>query len=147
MSSELRVRRAVAADAASVGRLVADLGTLRQATARPALPALKRELGRRSSPVLLALKNGRVVGLLRFHLLHALAHNGRRWALLEDLIVDARARGQGVGELLLAQALLRAKRMGCYKISLASRLGRHSAHALYKKAGFEKFGHGFRRLL
>ena len=147
-STGLRVRRAGAKDAPLVAPLV-DALSLSRTDDPPRLSrrALSRQLAEEGSPVFIAMEGGRALGLVRFHLLSALAHNGRRWAMLEDLIVADDARAGGVGDALLRAAVSAARRLGCYKISLASRANRRSAHKLYRKAGFERFGYGFRLLL
>jgi len=60
---------------------------------------------------------------------------GKR-AWIEDVVVDADARGRGVGELLTKAAVEEAKRRGVRTIDLSSRPSRVAANALYRKLGF-----------
>ncbi len=60
---------------------------------------------------------------------------GRR-AWIEDVVVDEAARGRGVGEALVREALRIAKRAGCRTVDLTSRASRVAAHALYERVGF-----------
>ncbi len=144
----MRIQRAGRRDAGRLALLVAALAATRSQAPGPVSQArLARELARPDRLVLVATDGGRPLGLAGLHILRSLAHNGRRWALLEDLIVAEDARGRTIAAALLAEAERRARRLGCYKISLSSRSSRRAAHALYRKAGFERFGHGFRLLL
>lgn len=61
---------------------------------------------------------------------------GRR-AWIEDVIVDAGASGQRLGERLSAAALDKARELGCRTVELTSRPSREAANHIYKKLGFE----------
>jgi ribosomal protein S18 acetylase RimI-like enzyme len=58
----------------------------------------------------------------------------RAW--IEDVIVDDRARGQGVGEALTRAALDKAKSVGAKTVDLTSRPSREAANRLYQRIGF-----------
>jgi ribosomal protein S18 acetylase RimI-like enzyme len=60
----------------------------------------------------------------------------RAW--IEDVVVDEKARGKGVGEALNKAAIEEAQRRGVRSIDLTSRPSREPANELYKKLGFEK---------
>jgi ribosomal protein S18 acetylase RimI-like enzyme len=62
---------------------------------------------------------------------------GRR-AWIEDVVVDADARGEGIGERLTEAAVDEARRRGARTIDLTSRPSREAANALYQKMGFER---------
>jgi ribosomal protein S18 acetylase RimI-like enzyme len=53
-------------------------------------------------------------------------------------VVDADARGKGVGEALNKFALAEAKRQGATTVDLTSRPSREDANRLYKRLGFEQ---------
>ena len=57
-------------------------------------------------------------------------------AVIEDVVVDAEARGRGVGELLSTAALDEARRRGAKDVSLSSRPSREAANRLYLRLGF-----------
>ncbi len=59
-------------------------------------------------------------------------------AIIEDVIVDGPARGQGVGQALLQRAVQIAKQKGAAGISLTSNPLRVAANRLYVKLGFVK---------
>lgn len=60
---------------------------------------------------------------------------GRR-ARIEDVIVDARARGMGIGEALTALAIQRAFAAGAANVELTSNPARLAANRLYQRLGF-----------
>ncbi len=59
-------------------------------------------------------------------------------AMIEDVIVDAEHRGQGLAEALTREALKRAREAGARTVDLTSRPSREAANALYQKLGFER---------
>ena len=76
---------------------------------------------------------GQIVGtltLVMFRIPTAL----RAW--IEDVVVDADARGRGVGEALTEEAVRIAQSRGARTIDLTSRRSREAAHRLYEKVGF-----------
>jgi len=58
----------------------------------------------------------------------------RAW--IEDVVVDERARGKGVGRLLNERALEVAKAAGAKTVDLTSRPSREAANRLYQRLGF-----------
>jgi ribosomal protein S18 acetylase RimI-like enzyme len=59
-------------------------------------------------------------------------------SIIEDVIVDNSARGQGVGEALMLRAIEIAKEKGAGNISLTSNPLREAANRLYLRVGFKK---------
>jgi len=59
-------------------------------------------------------------------------------SIIEDVIVDTSARGQGIGEALMQRAIEVAKEKGAGNISLTSNPLRESANRLYLRVGFKK---------
>jgi ribosomal protein S18 acetylase RimI-like enzyme len=55
---------------------------------------------------------------------------------IEDVIVDSSARGQGVGEALVREAMRRANEAQVLMLELTSMPYRESANRLYKRLGF-----------
>jgi ribosomal protein S18 acetylase RimI-like enzyme len=60
----------------------------------------------------------------------------RAW--IEDVIVDASSRGQGIGEALCRAALEHAGQAGATTVDLTSRPSREAANRLYQRIGFER---------
>ena len=59
-------------------------------------------------------------------------------AWIEDVVVDADARGHGVGELLSLAALDEARSRGAKDVNLTSRPSREAANRLYQRIGFHR---------
>lgn len=59
-------------------------------------------------------------------------------SIIEDVIVDISARGQGIGDALMVRAIEIAKEKGASNITLTSNPLRVAANKLYVKLGFEK---------
>lgn len=57
-------------------------------------------------------------------------------AIIEDVVVDNAARGQGIGEALVTRLLLFAREMGAKGVSLTSNPRRTAANHLYARMGF-----------
>jgi ribosomal protein S18 acetylase RimI-like enzyme len=86
-----------------------------------------------STVLFAARSDGEIVGLLTlaiFRIPTAL----RAW--IEDVVVDERARGKGVGGALNQAALAEAKRRGAKTVDLTSRPSREAANRLYQRLGF-----------
>ncbi len=58
---------------------------------------------------------------------------------IEDVVVDASARGRGVGEALNRAAIAEAAHRGAKNVSLTSRSSREAANRLYVRLGFEPY--------
>ena len=80
-------------------------------------------------------RNGEIVGALTLAIFRI--PTGRR-AWIEDVVVDAAARGQGIGEALCRAALERARQAGAATVELTSRPSREAANRLYQRIGFER---------
>jgi GNAT superfamily N-acetyltransferase len=72
-----------------------------------------------------------------------LAHGARHHAIVEDVVVAAEARGQGIGEAMMRFAMQRCAERRCYKLALSSHLRREEAHRFYERLGFTKHGYSF----
>lgn len=57
-------------------------------------------------------------------------------SIIEDVVVDEVARGQGVGEALMRRAMEIAKEKGAAQITLTSNPKRDAANRLYLRMGF-----------
>ncbi len=87
--------------------------------------------------ILVLEADGRIIGMLS--LLYTVStFMGGRAALLEDMIIDPAFRGQGLGSLLLSEAIAYAKQGGCLRVTLLTDSGNIGAQRYYQKQGFEK---------
>lgn len=114
-------------------RLIPQLSTSSPPPGHPELV----EMVRSRASVLLVAKDpsGTVIGSLTLALFRV--PTGLR-AWIEDVVVDESARGAGVGEALVADAVHRAQLVGARSVDLTSRPSRESANRLYRRLGFEE---------
>ncbi|MDD5082469.1 MAG: GNAT family N-acetyltransferase [Dehalococcoidales bacterium] len=94
--------------------------------------------------LLVATEDGLVLGTVLLQIIPNLSHDCRPWAILENLVVDSRYRGRGIGRLLVEYTLARSREAGCYKVQLLSHKRRQAAHRFYRALGFEDSALGFR---
>ena len=114
-------------------RLVPQLTSNNPPPTRDDVAALLRDA---SSTLLIARSDsGQIIGALNLTVYRV--PTGVR-SIIEDVIVDISARGQGVGEALMQSAIELAKEKGAHNISLTSNSLRVAANKLYLKLGFEK---------
>lgn len=102
----------------------------------PTLDELTALVAESSSTLLVARSSSRqIIGALSLTIYRV--PTGIR-AIIENVIVDGPARGQGVGQALLQRAVQIAKQKGAAGISLTSNPLRVAANRLYVKLGFVK---------
>ncbi len=97
--------------------------------------SFRRLIGRPSACLRAAVMDGAVVG---YHLV--LTRSGSTVARLYSIAVAAAARGQGIGEKLLADAERRAGRSGAAVLRLEVRPGNTGAIRLYERRGYARIG-------
>ena len=79
---------------------------------------------------------GQVVGLLTASHRWTLWHTGP-CALIEELVVDKRMRGQGTGRALIQAAIDWAKARACSEVEVSTEMDNTAARAFYRRLGFE----------
>ena len=82
----------------------------------------------------LARIDGRILGSLTLAF-YRIPTGLKAW--IEDVVVDADARGHGVGAELSLAAVAEAKARGAKDVNLTSRPSREAANRLYPRIGFE----------
>jgi ribosomal protein S18 acetylase RimI-like enzyme len=87
-----------------------------------------------STYLLVAREADRIVGMLTL-VTFRIPTGVRAW--IEDVAVDAEARGKGVGEALSREAIRIAASRNARTVELTSRPKREAANRLYRKIGFE----------
>jgi GNAT superfamily N-acetyltransferase len=90
-----------------------------------------------------ALADLEVIGTFTLLIVHHLSHHGARSLVIEDVVVQARWQGKGVGRQMMEFAVARGKQLQCYKLVLSSGLRRERAHEFYERLGFQKHGFSF----
>ena len=95
------------------------------------------DLVRDTSSTLMVARDadGKIVGALTLSVYRV--PTGIR-SIIEDVIVDNAARGQGIGEALMQRAIELAREKGAKNISLTSNPLREAANRLYLRVGFKK---------
>lgn len=91
----------------------------------------------------LAFDGDAPVGTFTLLMFDALVHGGTREALVDGVVVTPERRGQGIGKLMLAEAMRIARESGCYKLALSSNKKREDAHRFYESLGFQRHGVSF----
>lgn len=102
----------------------------------PSREELRRVAGSETGELLAAVAGERIVGVLTLAWYDA--PSGRK-AWIEDVVVDAAARGRGIGEALVREALALARREGVARMMLTSNATRRAAHRLYERMGFVRY--------
>ena len=92
-----------------------------------------------NSHILVAEVNGTVVGFISFAIHRTLLHIGLS-GLIDELIVDKKHRGKGIGKQLVYAAIEKCKHIGCYEIEVTTEFTNINARKFYKSCGFEERG-------
>jgi GNAT superfamily N-acetyltransferase len=98
-----------------------------------AFDAMLRQDGNR---VLVAVEGDAVLGCLQLTIIPGLSRRGTCRAQIEGVRVAHAARGKGIGELLLKDAIARARAAGCGLVQLTTDKARGDAHRFYLRHGF-----------
>ncbi len=129
----VRIRAAGAEDRLVVQELLGQLGyvfTAEEVQARLNLLATSD-----TDPVLLAIQNEEVVGLIALHFATML-HQREPVAKITALVVRDGVRGAGIGKALVDAGGNLARQSGCGFLELTTASARTEAHAFYKRLGF-----------
>ncbi len=151
--SDLTIRPAVRADLPAIVAMLADdeIGAARE-DARDPLPASYYEAfdrieAQRGNHVMVAERNGAVVGCYQITIIPGLSYQGMSRAELEGIRVASPLRGSGIGTALVRHAIKTAKAEGCGLIQGSSTLTRTRAIALYQRLGFVHSHAGLKMVL
>ena len=63
--------------------------------------------------------------------------------IIDELVVDEKSHGTGVGRALIDCALRFAKSRGCYLVQATTNFRNKGTHQFYEKVGFNKNGYRF----
>jgi len=137
----MEIRPATAADIPALCRLLDQLFA-QEAEFTPDRAAQQRGLAAiiehpEVGEILLAHEAERPLGMV--NLLYTISTAlGAPVALLEDMVVDAAARGRGLGTRLLEAATATAKARGCRRITLLTDADNLDAQRFYARQGFTR---------
>jgi predicted N-acetyltransferase YhbS len=151
-ASEITIRQAALADVPRIIELYRGLVITQSDVEHSAAPSPERyrEVLRQiqempGHELLVAERDGQVLGTLVMLIVPNLSHQGLPWALVENVVVDPACRSQGIGGEMMRHAIARAEQAGCYRIILTSHQDRTEAHRFYQSLGLEGSSIGFRR--
>lgn len=137
-----RVRVATKADLPAIVRLLADdvLGATREQYGEPlpdayrqAFAAMQANTG---NEILVATIADEVVGCLQLTIIPGLSRMGATRAQIEGVRVARTHRGGGLGDLLVRDAIARARHARCALVQLTTDARREDAHRFYERLGF-----------
>ncbi|AKH83431.1 GNAT family acetyltransferase [Streptomyces sp. CNQ-509] len=149
--TDLAIRRATAADVPAIVAMLADdpLGATRESPGDPAPyeDAFVRIDADPGQHLVVAERDGRVVGTVQLTVIPGLSRRGATRALIEAVRVHREERGGGLGTQLIEWAVEEARRRGCAVVQLTSDATRTDAHRFYERLGFAASHVGFKRML
>lgn len=135
MQASVILRTFVPEDADQVVELLQDVSIYRPDSAK-ALELARIFAEQKESYACVAAYGERLVGFGSLFVLNRI--RGGCSAIIEDMVVAADVRGQGIGRLVLDDLLAQARTRACFKITLESS---EMAREFYRAAGFEIGGH------
>ena len=97
--------------------------------------------------VLVAERDGAIVGTMQLTVLPGLSHRGTNRAHLEAVRVAAANRGDGIGTQMIRWAIAEARRRDCGLVELTSNRQRTDAARFYERLGFTPSHTGFKLTL
>ncbi|MCX4511962.1 GNAT family N-acetyltransferase [Streptomyces sp. NBC_01619] len=149
--SDLQIRPASPADIpAIVAMLAADpLGARRESPddLTPYTAAFDRLAEDPNQHLVVAEREGRIVGTLQLTVIPGLSRRGATRAVIEGVRIHADERGGGLGGRLIEWAVDESRRRDCQLVQLTSDVSRTDAHRFYERLGFEASHVGFKRTL
>ncbi|MFF0789888.1 GNAT family N-acetyltransferase [Streptomyces spiralis] len=148
---DLEIRTAVTDDVPAIVAMLADdpLGAQRESPddLAPYLAALERLSADPNQHLVVAAREGRVVGTLQLTVIPGLSRRGATRSIIEAVRIHAAERGSGLGTQLIEWAIAESRSQGCQLVQLTSDRTRTDAHRFYERLGFEASHIGFKLLL
>lgn len=131
------IRSATPADFDSIGRLYRQLQPDDPLVDQLTHAAVFEEILQRPGMDLLVLEvDGDVVGTTYLNVIPNLTRGARPYAVIENVVIEERLRGTGLGRRLMDATLARAWNEGCYKVMLMTGSKNPDTHAFYRASGF-----------
>jgi ribosomal protein S18 acetylase RimI-like enzyme len=130
----VNVRDAGTDEADQVAELIHELASIENVDSDVTARQVRAYQRRSDSGILVAALDERLVGALTWFVRPGLFHGGH-WGCIDELIVTAPARGKGVGDALVGEALRRFAAAGCREATVSTELDNERAAALYRKHG------------
>ncbi|MFD4554804.1 GNAT family N-acetyltransferase [Streptomyces sp. NPDC058469] len=145
---DLEIRAAVTEDVPAIVGMLADdpLGSQRESPddLTPYLAALDRLAADPNQHLVVAVREGRVVGTLQLTVIPGLSRKGATRSIIEAVRIHADERGSGLGTQLIEWAIAESRRQDCQLVQLTSDATRTDAHRFYERLGFTASHVGFK---
>ncbi|GGV18745.1 GNAT family acetyltransferase [Streptomyces griseoflavus] len=145
---DLEIRAAVADDLPAIVSMLADdpLGAQRESPddLGPYATALDRLSTDPNQHLVVAVREGHVVGTLQLTIVPGLSRRGSTRSIIEGVRVHADERGSGLGTRLIEWAIDTSRHEGCHLVQLTSDNTRTDAHRFYERLGFTASHVGFK---
>ncbi|MFF0362893.1 GNAT family N-acetyltransferase [Streptomyces fungicidicus] len=145
---DLEIRAAAADDLPAIVGMLADdpLGAQRESPEdlAPYLTALERLGADPNQHLVVAVREGRVVGTLQLTIVPGLSRRGATRSIIEAVRIHGDERGSGLGSRLIEWAIDASRREGCQLVQLTSDNTRTDAHRFYERLGFTASHVGFK---
>ena len=87
--------------------------------------------------LIVAEKEGEVIGTLHLMYLPSISFQGGLRAQIESVRVDRRFQSQGIGSAMMRWSMQRAKERGAHVVQLTTHQIRVDAHRFYERLGFK----------
>ncbi|WP_406428422.1 GNAT family N-acetyltransferase [Streptomyces sp. NBC_01589] len=149
--SDLEIRPAALTDIPAVVAMLADdpLGAQRESPddLAPYRAAFQRLAHDPNQHLVVAVRDGAVVGTLQLTVIPGLSRRGSTRSLIEGVRVRADERGSGLGTRLIQWAMDESRRQDCQLVQLTSDATRTDAHRFYERLGFIASHLGFKLAL
>ncbi len=150
-TAEPAIRPATEEDLPAIVALLADdpLGATRESPddLAPYRAAFKRLADDPHQHLVVAVREGRVVGTLQLTIVPGLSRKGATRSLIEGVRVHTNERGSGLGTRFVQWAIEQSRRENCQLVQLTSDVTRTDAHRFYERLGFTASHVGFKLAL
>ncbi|ATL29046.1 GNAT family N-acetyltransferase [Streptomyces formicae] len=145
---DLEIRPAVVDDLPAIVGMLADdpLGATRESPddLTPYVTAYERLADDPHQHLVVAVREGRVVGTLQLTIVPGLSRKGATRSIVEGVRVHADERGSGLGTRFIEWAVEESRRQNCQLVQLTSDATRTDAHRFYERLGFTASHVGFK---
>ncbi|MFE4574547.1 GNAT family N-acetyltransferase [Streptomyces chartreusis] len=145
---DLEIRPAATDDIPAIVGMLADdpLGARRESPddLTPYLAAFERLTSDPNQHLVVAVREGRVIGTLQLSVIPGLSRRGATRSIIEAVRIHADERGSGLGTRLIEWAIDESRRQNCQLVQLTSDKSRTDAHRFYERLGFAASHAGFK---
>lgn len=128
------IRDAKTGEEEAIAALILELAAGEEVAGGATGDLVSRYMALPDSSIIVAERDGALVGVLTYFVRPGLFHGGP-WGSIEELVVTARARGAGIGEALVSEAMRRFENAGCLEVGVSTEFDNEVARRLYRKHG------------